>query len=341
MSRRRVGGSAAAAPLRVGLIGAGQVTLFHCRAWANAPGASLVAVADPDLARARARAAEFGIPAAYADPAEMLARERLDAVDVASPVGTHAANVRLAAARGVHVLCQKPLCPTLAEAEALVAAVGDRVRFMVHENWRWRPPYRQAARWLAGGRVGTVLQCRLSVRSSSLVEPAGGSTPPQLLRQPFVAALPRFLVFEVLIHHLDVVRWLLGPLGVRGAVTQRVSRRVIGEDVATILLGGADGQAVVVEGSFHVPGAPPLPVDELDLYGTGGRVRFDGETLALEGDRAETVRFDPPAAYQASYDAVMAHFVAGLRTGAPFETDRLDNLETLRLVEAAYSAAAG
>ena len=73
----------------------------------------------------------------------MLAAEEIDALDVASPRETHAAWVEAAAARGIDVLCQKPLTPTLAEAEALVQRVGARVRLMVHENWRFRPWYRE------------------------------------------------------------------------------------------------------------------------------------------------------------------------------------------------------
>ena len=61
----------------------------------------------------------------------------LDAVDVAAPREFHAEMVRMAARRGLAVLCQKPLAPTLAEAEALVAEVGGRCRLMVHENWRF------------------------------------------------------------------------------------------------------------------------------------------------------------------------------------------------------------
>ena len=53
-----------------------------------------------------------------------------------------------AAHRGVPVLCQKPLAPTLSQAESLVAEFADKTRLMVHENWRFRPYYRQVAQWL-------------------------------------------------------------------------------------------------------------------------------------------------------------------------------------------------
>ena len=59
------------------------------------------------------------------------------------------------------ILCQKPMTPTLAESEALLADIGKKVRFMVHENWRFRPQYRQAAAWMAQGRTGPIQQFSL------------------------------------------------------------------------------------------------------------------------------------------------------------------------------------
>src|SRR5687767_5509703 len=111
-------------PLRVGLVGAGWVTQHHLHAWAALQGrATVVAIADPALDRAQARAQAFGIGAVHASAQAMLDAEQLDAIDIAAPRELHAPLVRLAAARGLPVLCQKPLAPTLAEAEALVAEV--------------------------------------------------------------------------------------------------------------------------------------------------------------------------------------------------------------------------
>ena len=71
---------------------------------------------------------------------------------------SHAGIVRMAADRGLAVLCQKPLAPSFAEASALVAQVGDRCRLMVHENWRFRRYYRDLAGMLREGRIGEVVQ---------------------------------------------------------------------------------------------------------------------------------------------------------------------------------------
>ena len=78
----------------------------------------------------------------------MLEETKPDAVDIATPVDTHADLVRIAADYGVHACSQKPVTPTVVEAESLVADVGERIRFMVHENYRWRPHYLQMKVWL-------------------------------------------------------------------------------------------------------------------------------------------------------------------------------------------------
>ena len=326
-------------PLRVALAGAGMISWYHLTAWRNVgPRARVVAVADPDPARARARADEFGIPSVYADADSMLGKEELDALDVASPRETHAAWVEAAAARGVDVLCQKPLTPTLAEAEALVARVGTRVRLMIHENWRFRPWYRELHRWIAGGMLGEIDLARLATISSGFL-PDGEGRRPALLRQPFMAREPRLMIAEVLIHHLDTMRFLCGPLRVVGARASRTLADVTGETFAAIFLETAKGAPATVIGTMAAPGYPPRPPDRLELVGRRASAVLADNELRLLGPSPRTERYDPDAGYQASFDGVIAHFVDCLETGAPFETGPADNLETLRLVEHAYWAA--
>jgi predicted dehydrogenase len=142
--------------LRVALAGAGMVSRHHLIAWSKLAGAKVVAVADPQQEKAAGRASEFAIERVFADVARMLDETRPDAIDIATPVETHAQVARLAAERGIAVLCQKPLAPTLREAEALAAEIGPRVPVMVHENWRFRAPYSRARDWIAAGRIGRV-----------------------------------------------------------------------------------------------------------------------------------------------------------------------------------------
>jgi predicted dehydrogenase len=324
--------------LTVALAGAGYISQFHLAGWEAAPNVDVVAVCDPVVDRAQARAKAFGVPRVYADFNEMLETERLDAVDIATSVATHAPLTRIAARHGVHVMVQKPMTPTVAEGEVLVRDVGDRVRVMVHENFRFRPHYVAVGQWLAAGRIGEVRQARLTVRSSGLA-PTGAGLPPILERQPYLQAFPRLLVFEALIHHLDVLHCLLGPLSVASATLFRLNPRLRGEDAALIRLDGEGGLTAVLDGNLSAPGYPVVPVDRLEVVGVGATLLYDVTQLSIVGGSEPPLIFDPQGSYQACFTEAIRHFVQGLRTGEPFATEACDNLEVLRLVEACYAAA--
>ena len=325
--------------LNVALAGAGMISRHHLIAWRNvAPAARVVGVYDPDAGRARSRAAEFGIDAVFTDGAALLDEAEVGALDVAAPRAEHAGWVEAAAARGIDVLCQKPLTPTLAEGEALLGRLAGRVRLMVHENWRFRPWYRTLGRWLAEGELGELLHAQMTMMSSGLLPDASGRAP-ALVRQPFMADEQRLMIAEVLIHHLDVMRFLCGPLRVVSARAARTLPEVRGETLAAMFLETAAGAPVVVSGTMAAPGLGPRTGDRLELVGTKACAAFADGTLQLMGPRPRSEAFDLDAGYQASFDNTIRHFVESLASGAAFETDAVDNLETLRLVEHAYWAA--
>lgn len=323
-------------PLRVALAGAGMISWHHLVGWRNlGERVRVVAVCDPDPAKAARRAEEFAIAKVYRDADAMFAAQTIDALDVASPRQTHAGWVEAAAARGIDVLCQKPMTPTLAESEALVRRVEGKSRLMVHENWRFRPWYRELKRWLAGGELGQVLLARMAMISSGLLPDASGRRP-SLERQPFMQHEERLMLAEVLIHHLDVMRYLCGELTVIGARAARTLPDVRGETVATIFLETVAGAPVEVTGTMAAPGYPSRSPDRLEVVGSKASATFANCELNLLGGQPQSRVYDGDRGYQASFDGVIAHFVDCLETGAPFETAPADNLATLRLVEDAY-----
>ncbi len=323
-------------PLRIGLIGAGMVSRHHLIAWTQiAEKGRVVAITDPSRENAVRRADEFGISNIFADAEAMLAAADLDAVDIAAPRQFHALLVRLAAKRHLPVLCQKPLAPNLQEATELVAEVRDQTRLMVHENWRFRGYYRDAAAWLREGRIGKVKQAQLTLLTSGVL-PGPDGLRPALERQPFMRGETRMLVAEVLIHHLDTLRMLLGPLRVTAAGLSRSYCEMAGEDGAVIQMKTERGGTATVFASFAAHGFPATQVDRLDIIGETGSIRLDGPLLTCAGGAPAEKRYDLAVEYQGSYNRTIAHFVQSLLENTPFETAPEDNLETLRLVEDCY-----
>jgi len=326
---------------RIGLAGAGFVAPHHLKAWQRlSDRANVVAIADPNVEAARARAAAFGVPSVYSSVEEMLDRERLDVIDVATPRETHASICRLAAQRGLAILCQKPLAPTFDEAASLVADVAGRARLMVHENWRFRPHYRRIAEWLRHGRVGKVRTVTMALLTSGLIPDSSGRAP-AIERQPMFATLDRLLVMEVLIHHIDTLRFLLGPLALTGASLRRSSPLVRGEDRASISMSTTTASPVLLIGDFMASGQPAAQRDRLEILGATGSIVLNGERLRLVrgAETEEDVAIDFAADYDASYLGVLTHFLDQLDDGRPFETSSEDNLETLLIVEQVYQSA--
>lgn len=324
-------------PLRVALAGAGMISVYHLRAW-QAAGVEIVAVCDVDRQAAEARANEFGVERVYDDPALLFEEGGFDAVDIAASLPAHDPLCRMAADHGVHVMLQKPMTETVFQAEELIAYVGERVRFMVHENYRFRPHYKTVQSWINEGRIGEPRHATIAVRGSGLCE-RPGREPYLIERQPYLKTYPRNLVFETMIHHLDVLRLLVGPLKVIAARLNRLANGLSGEDTAMILMEGENGLIASADGCICAPGYPDLHGDRLEIIGTKATVVMDYNKVFLVGAEDQAEEVDLLGRYQECFDEAIGDFIKGLATGAVFKTDRLDNLETLRLMQSAYAAA--
>lgn len=313
------------AELRVGLIGAGMVAQHHAIAWSRCENAALVAVADPDP-QAAARLSP-GATVFHDSLTALLRETEVDAIDIATPVATHAPLVHEAVAAGLPVLCQKPLAPTVVEAERLVSDLPPEARVMLHENWRWRPTYRALKAHLAERPKPDTFDFRCE--SSGLCLSQSG-TYPALERQPFLAELDRLIVFELLGHHIDVLSFLFGPVEILSAQTQRRCPAVKGEDSARIELvaGGVTGW---LTGDFAASEAPPRPRDTLAL---DGRPVVIDWTLDTGGNER---RWNADDGYQKSYDACIAHFASGTLSGGSYETPVPHGVTLLRAIEEVYA----
>jgi predicted dehydrogenase len=145
--------------IRVGVAGAGHwARTAHLPAIAAHPAAELVALADPDpgnLDRSRGR---YGIEACFDDPHAMLATTRMDALVIAAPHVHHYPIAAAAIARGVHVLIEKPLVLDPGDGRRLIdAAEAAGVEIVVGYTWHYNEQVLTARRWIAEGRIGSIV----------------------------------------------------------------------------------------------------------------------------------------------------------------------------------------
>jgi predicted dehydrogenase len=331
------------ATLRGGLIGCGFFEVNHMHGWRDAEGAEIVAICDRDAERLKVVGDQFGIAGRYADAEEMMAKEKLDFVDIATTVNSHRALVELAASHKLPTICQKPFAPTLADAKAMVEACRKAgVPLMVHENFRWQSPIQAVKAVIVSGEIGEPFFGRISFRSGFDV----------FSGQPYLAEGKRFIIEDLGIHILDIARFLFGDVTMLTARTRRINPGIKGEDVATMLLDHENGTTSVVDCSYATKLAvEPFPETLVEIDGSEGTLRLaQGYRLTVTG-RSGTTEHDisPPLLHwasrpwhniQESVAAIQQHWADCLRTGAETSTSGADNLKTFALVEAAYAGAA-
>lgn len=168
--------------LRVAMIGHGFMGAAHSQGWRTAPRVFDLP-AEPEMAVVVGRNAEavaaaapkWGWAESATDWREVVARDDIDVVDIVTPGDTHAEIAIAALEAGKHVLCEKPLANTVAEAEAMAEAAGKAaalgIRAMVGFTYRRVPAVTFLRDLIAEGAVGTVNQVRASYRQDWLVDP--------------------------------------------------------------------------------------------------------------------------------------------------------------------------
>ena len=289
----------------------------------------LVAACDLSLESARAAA-----PRAYTSAEEMLNAEDLDFVDIATRSTTHLDLVSLGAERGLAIICQKPMAPDWPTACRIVE-IAERhgVRFMVHDNWRWQAWYRAAGAIIARGDIGTPLNYGFRCQVS---HGAGDEPYP---KQAYFRLLQRFLIDEVLVHHIDTARFLFGDIASIYAESARRNHRLVGEDHAILTLRHVNGVMGSVEGHAFVKHNSSATRDETIFEGDAGTIRVTssgeiwcGQQKIWTEDQGKGYRGD-------SVFSIQAHFIQCLKSGQPFESGAREYLEkTFAVVEAAYSS---
>ena len=328
--------------LRGALIGCGFFATNHMRAWAELPGAEIVAVCDRDPDKAAAFARDFGARA-FTDAAAMLAEVRPDFTDIATTSATHRPLVELAARHSGGVICQKPLADTLEDARAMVAACAAAdIPLLVHENFRWQAPIRTMLEKLAAGEIGHPHFLRLSFRHAFDIY-AG---------QPYLAEIADLALTDVGPHLFDMARALMGEVETVYCQAQRLNPRVRGQDAFLAQLGHAGGGVSSIECSFFSHYHPDRFVQSLAVI-----EGEDGSMELLENYRlrihragaASEIDLEPPVPawgqkpWHLVQDSVLAfqrHAIEALNGRVQGQPTGADNLRTFALTLAAIRSAA-
>ena len=317
------------------MIGAGFFAQFQAEAWRRMAGVELVAIADSAAGKAREFAAKFGIARAYESVEAILDAEKPDFVDIVTRPDTHLPLTRISAQRGIHVICQKPMAPTVAESIAMCEACeAAGVRLLIHENWRWQPWYREAHRLIAAGELGALKHLSFDWRTGD------GNGPEPYAAQTYFRDMPRLLIHESLVHILDTFRFLGGELQVSACERRRVNPVIAGEDWAEIRVRFAGGAAGFIHGDRHTGPVPaPMAMGSMVIEGERGTLRTSPEgELYLNDQRLDFI----PTSLGYKGDSVKAtqqHLLDCLRTGHPAESEGRAYLRTAKLVEDAYRIA--
>ncbi len=325
-------------------IGAGYFSGYQYEAWGRIREVRLVAIHNRTESKAREMMRRHGIERYYADWREMISQERPDFVDVITPPETHAGMCSFAASRGAGIICQKPLAPTLAESEAIVANAREAgVRFMVHENFRWQPWYRKIKAVLESGAIGRATHLYFRMRTGD-----GWPEDAYLDRQPFFRDYPRLLVYETAVHFIDTFRYLLGEVAEVYARLRRLNPAIRGEDEGQIVLAFSGGATAILDANRYNEAEvanPRYTFGELRVDCTGGHLAMEADSSMRVKPLGEPVRPVPYEREDLNFagDCVYAlqrHFVDRWLDGHEFESCGEDYLRTLAVVDAVYESAA-
>jgi predicted dehydrogenase len=335
---------------KIVVIGAGWSARFVHLAGYRAAGAPVAALCDQQEERAQPLAKEHGIPRVYTDWRRMLAEEQPDVVSVCLPNVLHHEVTIAALDAGAHVLCEKPLATSVAEARGMFdAARRNGRRLMAAQHFRLSAAAQAIKRAVERGDLG-----RLYYAEAIATRRMGIPTWGNFHQQAFSAG---GCLLDIGVHMLDQTMWLMGnPTPARvSAVTQRYfgqrpeiaaawgnawdAQRFDVEDFAVAFVRFQDGSSLVL----HACWAAYIAQSRFSsvLVGTEGGAITDPPTLYRLCDGKQVVDneiTDLPNVN--AYEAELAHWVAVVRGEAEPLVKEEETMNVQRILDAAYRSAA-
>ncbi len=331
------------AALTVAVVGLGYFSQFHLKAWCEDARVGRVVATDVSEAR-RSWAAETYDVEAFDTLGETLASDP-DVIDIVAPPHTHAALVEECLRPGRIIVCQKPFCTSLSEADAVVAqAESAGCRIVIHENFRFQPWHRTIKAFLDDGRMGQVYQCRFNLWPGD-----GRGADAYLSRQPAFREMPRLLIHETGVHFVDLFQWLFGPITGVFADLVQLNNVLMGEDAGELRLIHQGGVRSVFDGNRlmdHVTDNPRRTMGEMWIEGEKGTLSLTGQGHVSFRAFGAQEDVEVPLVIEIDEDtfgggcvANLCRHVADAATGAgQLENEARDYLSVIRATEAAYES---
>lgn len=326
--------------IKVAFTGTGYINKIHARACLTAGNAELVGVVNHRPESRENFAAEFTIPTQADSVEELLAKTRVDALIVSTPNYLHATETIRALEAGIHVMVEKPMAMTAAEAAEMIAAGnGSGALLMVAHCWRFDEEVLWLRDQVAEGRLGPIIRTKgYGVHSNW--GPGGWFTQAKFAGGGAMA--------DMGIHALDTVRFLLGdplPQSVYARIGTHYGNFDV-DDTGVIIVNWQGGVTSYLESGWWQPHSDG-PEAATQLYGKKGFGSVYPTLLKLPNPAAKRVdEVNPGFAYprkdhapQTMYDAQVAHFFECIENGSRPNPGGHEGWVNMLVVDAAYESA--
>jgi predicted dehydrogenase len=326
-------------PVRIGIAGAGLIARrAHLPGFAATSDAKVVGVASGRPSSAKAVAKEFAIPRTYDTWQALVADPEIDAVDICAPNSLHAPIALAAAEAHKHILVEKPMAVSLAEADSMIgAAERAGVVLMVAHNLRFVSVFEQLHQLIRGGSLGAIQSAR-GVFMHAGPDESWGATSDWFWREETAGG---GALLDLGIHMIDLLRWVIDRPAVEvSAMISRLAKPTFAEDNAIVLV-RFDGDILAsVQTSWT---ARPFPDNQVTIQCENGRVivgRSSGEPIAIYRSTANGVEKQAPEVPAASRHGDLFHqFVKAISEGSTPMISGRDGRDTLAVALAAYESA--
>lgn len=320
-------------PIRLALVGAGIFARdVHVPALQDLGGTfEIVAVYSRTQANAAALASQLpGQVEATSDLPGLLARPDIEAVDIIVPIQGMTPVVELALRSGKHVISEKPVATDVATGRRLLELYGQNAEqiWSVGENWRYEEAFERAAALVHSGEIGRPLLCHWVVYNPINPDNKYYTTPWRR-----AGDFPGGFLLDAGVHHIAVLRWLLGEIAQVSAVTRQVRADLPPADILSATLQFESGLTGVYLAIYAV-NAPWPPA--LHITGEKGALSVHRQGLEVTSNGAtRTINITP---YQ-GVKAELAAFAGAIRRGETYRCTPWQALQDVAVIEAMLRSA--